>query len=212
MSDPSLIYLFDPLCGWCYGAAPGLRRLQELSRIRLTLLPTGLFAGEGAKPMDDGLAAYAWSNDKRIEQLSGQRFTDAYRRKILGDRRTKFDSGAATLALSAVSLDHPEREFETLGALQHARYVNARDIVSMPGVSLILAELGLHAAAERMNAMEPALLDAHRDRISRARALMQRIGARGVPAVAVSAADEEYALPSQALFDDVDAVARRLAV
>ena len=40
-------YLFDPLCGWCYGAGPALERLAQLDDVTLELMPTGLFAGEG---------------------------------------------------------------------------------------------------------------------------------------------------------------------
>ena len=46
-------YLFDPLCGWCYGAGPVLDQLAQLDDVTLTLAPTGLFAGQGARA-DDG--------------------------------------------------------------------------------------------------------------------------------------------------------------
>ncbi|TIX61245.1 MAG: DsbA family protein, partial [Mesorhizobium sp.] len=44
MSNATLTYLFDPLCGWCYGATPMLDRLEK-SGVVLELLPTGLFSG-----------------------------------------------------------------------------------------------------------------------------------------------------------------------
>ena len=64
-------YLFDPLCGWCYGAGPALERLGQLGDVTLELMPTGLFAGEGARMMDAQFAAYAWQNDERIARLTG---------------------------------------------------------------------------------------------------------------------------------------------
>ncbi|MDP0202559.1 hypothetical protein Q7300_02875 [Glaesserella parasuis] len=36
-----IYYLFDPLCGWCYGASATLQKLNEI--YPLTLTPTGLF-------------------------------------------------------------------------------------------------------------------------------------------------------------------------
>lgn len=42
----SLIYLYDPLCGWCYAAAPGIARLREAG-VTVTPRPTGLFAEPG---------------------------------------------------------------------------------------------------------------------------------------------------------------------
>ena len=52
--------LFDPLCGWCYGAAPALHRLRDVEGFSVELAPTGLFSGAGARPMDASFAAYAW--------------------------------------------------------------------------------------------------------------------------------------------------------
>lgn len=103
MTAPSItvIYLFDPLCGWCYAAAPALKYLQGVEGIHVALAPTGLFAGAGARPMDAQFAAYAWANDQRIQQLTGQLFTQAYRDHILGAANRRFDSGPATLALTA---------------------------------------------------------------------------------------------------------------
>jgi putative protein-disulfide isomerase len=54
-----LTYLYDPLCGWCYGAAPALDKMVKLDNLTVELAPTGLFAGEGARPLDERFAAYA---------------------------------------------------------------------------------------------------------------------------------------------------------
>ena len=81
----TLTALVDPLCGWCYGAASALERLAAQPEILLTLTPIGLFAGEGARPMDAGFADHAWSNDQCIARLTGQVFSPAYRGRVLGD-------------------------------------------------------------------------------------------------------------------------------
>ena len=53
--------------------------------------------------MDAQFSAYAWANDQRIQQLTGQPFTQAYRDHILGAANARFDSGPATLAQTAVA-------------------------------------------------------------------------------------------------------------
>ena len=123
----TVTYLFDPLCGWCYGASPVIQRLGQENTIALQLAPTGLFAGNGGRAMDAAFADYAWSNDTRIEKLTGQRFTEAYRQNVLNRPGSRFDSAATMLALTAVSLSDADRELETLKALQEARYVQALD-------------------------------------------------------------------------------------
>jgi len=63
-----LTYLFDPLCGWCYGASPMLHKLSQQENVTLELAPTGLFSGNRGRIMDPAFASYAWSNDVRIEK------------------------------------------------------------------------------------------------------------------------------------------------
>ena len=116
----TVTYMFDPLCGWCYGASPAIQQLGQHANIRLELAPSGLFAG-GGRTLDASFADYAWSNDQRIAKLTGQRFTEDYRSKVLGHLGGAFDSAATTLALTGVSLSVPPRELETLKVLQEAR-------------------------------------------------------------------------------------------
>ena len=54
----TVTYLFDPLCGWCYGTSPSIQRLALQANIGLELVPTGLFAG-GGRVMDAAFADYA---------------------------------------------------------------------------------------------------------------------------------------------------------
>ena len=193
MTTPSITvtYLFDPLCGWCYAAAPALNYLQGVEGIEVALAPTGLFAGAGARPMDAQFAAYAWANDQRIQQLTGQPFTQAYRDRILGAANARFDSGPATLAQTAVdqtavAQTAPERELDALHALQHARYVEGRDNADPVVIADVLNSLGLQAAAARLREPSDALRVALLERVAAARVTMQLPGAQGVPQLAVA--------------------------
>lgn len=203
MNDTTTVtYLFDPLCGWCYGASPMIGQLGRTSGIRLVLAPTGLFSGPGARPMDAGFAAYAWSNDQRIAQLSGQPFTEAYRERVLNAPGQMFDSAAATVGLTAVHLVRAEAEYDALAALQKARYVEGRDIVTASGVAAVLSENGLGEAAGRLAAMDTALAEAVRRRTDEAQRIMAALGARGVPALAVGDRERRRLLRSDVLFGE----------
>ena len=188
MTTPSITvtYLFDPLCGWCYAAAPALKYLQGVEGIEVALAPTGLFAGACARPMDAQFAAYAWANDQRIQQLTGQPFTQAYRNRVLGAANGRFDSGPATLALTAVAQTAPERELDALHALQHARYVEGRDNADPVVIADVLNNLGLQAAANLLHESHDALRAALLERVAAARVTMQLLGAQGVPQLAVA--------------------------
>ena len=203
MTDATVTYLFDPLCGWCYGATPMLDKLAA-SGIVLSLLPTGLFSDAGARPLDGGFAAHAWANDQRIERLSGQVFSQAYLDNVLNVRGTLLDSSAATLGISAAGLDDPQRRLPALKAIQHARYVDGRDIVTTSGVAAVLADAGMTDAASLVAAPSDDLLAGHRDLVGRGWALFQKLNANGVPSLAVIRNDAARLVGSNALFGSYD--------
>lgn len=206
-----ITYLFDPLCGWCYGAAPALEQLAELDHVTLELAPTGLFAGEGARPMDAQFAAYAWQNDQRIARLTGQPFSEAYRTNILGAAGAMFDSAPATLGLVAAGLAEPARELEALKLLQRARYADGRNNADRAVVADILAEAGFAEAAQRVRSPDADLLGAYRGRVEAGRAEMARFGADGVPAPVAGAGADRRLLRSSALFGGLDALTAQFA-
>lgn len=199
-------YLFDPLCGWCYGATPTLFNMVDNSDVTIELLPTGLFSGERSMSMDDDFAAYAWSNDQRIAHLTGQSFTERYREFVLGDRKQLFDSGPATVALTTVSLTAPERELEVLKAIQHARFVGGNDITKLYTLISILKTLGLNDAASMLENSNEGLLNAHRIRINRANTLMQEFSARGVPTFIASSETKRWLLHTNEIYSNPNAL------
>lgn len=208
--NKTLRYLFDPLCGWCYGATPTLSALVEIPGVTVELVPTGLFSGEGARPMDNDFAVYAWSNDQRIARLTGQSFTERYREWVLGDRQQFFDSGPATVALTAVSLTAPARELEALKAIQQARFVDGRNITNLPTLVAILKSLGLEAAAAMVERPGADLLEANLARIQRAQALMNEFDARGVPTFIVDTGAKRWMLHASTVYSNPQALISQL--
>nr|WP_298169489.1 DsbA family protein [uncultured Pseudomonas sp.] len=207
----SFTYLFDPMCGWCYGASPTLEALKERGGCRVDLVPTGLFADAGAFAMNDAFAAHAWDADQRIARLSGQPFSEAYRRNVLGSRKTRVDSGPATLALTAVRLTAPEQELEALAAIQRSRYVDGRDNGDPTVIADVLEALTLKDAALRFSAPDAILLSANRARIESGRAAMRHFGARGVPALIAAQGQNRRLVDANALFGGIEALLASLA-
>lgn len=143
----SLLYMYDPLCGWCYAATPGIARLRAAG-IAVDLLPTGLFCDPG-KTLTADFADYACRNDQRIAGMTGQVFTEAYRRRVLGRTGSAFDSTAATLALTAVAMHAPDREADALRVVQEARYMLGRDITDLAALGATLEEAGFTGAVRQ---------------------------------------------------------------
>lgn len=196
----TLTYLFDPLCGWCYGINRALAALVEDTGVNLALLPSGLFCGNGARMMDDGMAGHVWTNDHRIEALTGAPFSTAYREQVLTDRSQPLDSTLTLLALTAVAESDPGQEFAVLQYLQRARYVDGRDITSPQGLVPLLEALGMASAASALDQAAGGLRDTLVQRIETARMLMQAHSARGIPGFIVNDGDGlQRALPASLL-------------
>ncbi|MBY5893158.1 DsbA family protein [Rhizobium ruizarguesonis] len=205
-----LTYLYDPLCGWCYGAAPALDKMAKLDNLTVELAPTGLFAGEGARPLDERFAAYAWHNDQRINRLTRQVFSHLYRDQVLAGADGMFDSAPATLGIIAVGLRQLDSEREALKALQIARYIDGRNTSEIAVVADVLDQAGFSDAAARVRAPDEALLDIYRNRIGKSRQLMAAFRMDGVPALLVSDGDKRRVLRSGALFGGFDRLAAEL--
>ena len=201
----TLHYIFDPLCGWCYGAGATLAAIVDTGQVELRLWPSGLFSGDGARPIDDAFAAYAWSNDQRIERLTGRRFSERYRAEVLSDRRQMLDSGPASVALTAVALSRPGRELEALKAIQQARYVDGQDVTRLETLAAILEGLDLLQAAASLTQPDASLLHTHRDRVAEAQSMLRHFGAQGVPTFIVERDGGRQLLHSSALFSDPQA-------
>lgn len=203
MQTDTIIYLFDPLCGWCYGAAPMLERLR-IDGFLIEALPTGLFSGSGARPMDAAFASYAWANDQRIHRLSGQIFSEGYRANVLNRPNSLFDSSTATLAVTAAGLADPNLRLDALRIIQHARYVDGLDVTNLAVLIDLIDQAGMTSAADLLREPTEALFEASRNLVAKGQQLFRRVGADGVPAIVIDAGNGPHLLNASALFSNYD--------
>lgn len=207
-----LTHLFDPLCGWCYGAEPGLRQILRLPGISLRLLPTGTFASAPGRRLDRHMATQIWSIDQRIHALSGQVFSEAYRLQVLGDPDARLASAGATLALTAVAETAPEVELDALAAIQSARYAGGRDITSDAVLAECLNGLGLTAAAALFTDRPASLTQRNSARIAEGAAKLARYGFNGVPSLVLERDGEARPIDSGILYGKPEHLREALAI
>ena len=177
MPTTTLHYIYDPLCGWCYGAAP----LAAAARAIMPVIghAGGMMSGANRQPVSTALRNYVMPHDQRIAALTCQSFGDAYFHGLLLDQPAVFDSTppiAAILAAEAIA----ERGLELLARVQTAHYVEGRRIADTEVLDALAAELDLDAAAftaerERILSQE---LQLH---IAASRRLLAQVGGHGFP-------------------------------
>ena len=208
MNALKLYYFFDPLCGWCYASAPALAGLAEAFPDSLTLMPSGLFSDENARDISPEWAAYAWRNDQRIEQITGQSFSTAYYNHVLHGDNLRFDSGPATRAMTLIGTIERTLEHEFLNTMQQARYIQGLDTANLQVLGLvaetIAAKKGIEIPANEFSvqiANDSQLAAITKERITLTQQFMQRLNISGVPLLLVSIDGQEFLLHGADLYN-----------
>ena len=185
MTAPILHYLYDPLCGWCYGAAPLVRVARDVLPVRPR--SGGMMAGAQRQAVTPQLRAYVQPHDRRIAQLSGQPFGPAYTDGLLRDNGAVFDSEPPTAAMLAAE-QLAGRGLDMLARLQTAHYEEGRRIAEPSVLVELAASLGLDAAAfaEALAQLSGGAVQAH---FRETRAFMAQVGAHGFPTFVLETAE-----------------------
>lgn len=181
MSTPTLHYIHDPLCGWCYGAAPLVRSARGLVRVQAH--GGGMMAGAARRAVTPELRQFVMSHDRRIAQASGQSFGQDYFEGLLRDPGAVLDSAPPITAMLAAD-ELAGAGLDMLALLQQAHYVEGRRIAERAVLEELAAEIGLDAGAfgSAYERLQGAATQAH---IEQSRALLARIGGHGFPTFAL---------------------------
>ncbi len=177
MSTTTLHYLYDPLCGWCYGAAPLVKAAREI--LDVTPRGGGMMTGARRQSVTAQLREFVKPHDARIAQLSGQPFGEAYLDGLLCDTTAVFDSEPPTAAMLAAEA-MAGRGLDMLAQLQIAHYVEGRRIADRAVLLEVATSLGLDAGTFA-EALDRQSSEAVRTHIHATRALMAQVGAQGFP-------------------------------
>lgn len=177
MRQTTLHYIYDPLCGWCYGAAP----LAAAARHIMPVIghAGGMMTGVNRKQVSPALRNYVMPHDQRIAGITGQPFGDAYFNGLLLDQTALFDSAppiSAILAADAIN----GSGLDMLARLQAAHYVEGRRIADAAVLDAVALELGLDEAdfAQQRQRITNDTLSAH---IAASRRLLAQVGGHGFP-------------------------------
>jgi len=184
-----LHYIYDPLCGWCYGAEPLAWAASTVSDLDIELHAGALWPQPTRLP--ESTVGYIRQADLRIGQMSGQKFGKPYHDGLLLDPTMVLHSRPTIAAvLAAQSLD-PDKALAMLKAIQHAHYEQGRRVVEERTLGDIAVECGLDRG-EFEAALQRVPVDAH---IEESRQLMAQVGAQGFPMFVLQIGDDWYPVP-----------------
>lgn len=178
----TLHYIHDPMCGWCYGASPLLDAIrQQWPEWQLEMHGGGLFS---QRKVDHELVTYVRHHDARIQQMTGQPFSEHYMDNLRNSSAPKLDSAEAIAGVLAAEQLESGLGIAMFSAIQSAHYTQGLP-VSEPAVLARLAQdLGLEESAF-LTTLTQIKKEEAIPHIESTRFRMQRLGASGFPTFAL---------------------------
>src|SRR6476469_261652 len=101
------IYVYDALCGWCYGFSPVIKKVFEVYKDEadFEVISGGMVIGEREGFPDEQTSKYILGAIPRVEEMTGVKFSDGYKQK-LADRTMYQSSLKPSVALAVYKTYH----------------------------------------------------------------------------------------------------------
>ncbi|MBO0359321.1 DsbA family protein [Hymenobacter sp. BT186] len=187
---PELLYIFDPLCGWCYGMSPVIRRVQQefAGQLDVSVLCGGMVTGEQV-----GAIGEDWhhiSNAlQQVAQTTGVQFGAAFR--ALGEEGSYVqDSEPPSWAINAFRQLNQAQVASFAHAVQHAYFHDGADLNEPKTYVPLATAHGVDAAEFLRRLTLPETATATRQEF----AAVARIGIQGFPTSVLRIGSQGYVL------------------
>ncbi|SEF28343.1 DsbA family protein [Variovorax sp. NFACC27] len=184
----TLHYIFDPLCGWCYAAAPLVDAAREVPGLKVEFHGGGMMTGANRRSITPQWRDYVMPHDHRIAEMTGQPFGERYFEGLLRDTGAVMDSEPPTTAILAADSLRTGGGLDMIHRLQQAHYVEGRRIADVEVLKAIAAELGFDATAFA-SAFDSQSGEATARHIAQSRRLLQQAGGQGFPTFVLAQPD-----------------------
>ncbi|MCC9166834.1 DsbA family protein [Pontibacter harenae] len=141
LQNPTLLYITNPMCNWCYGFTPVVRRLNALWQgrlnIRVLLAPFQAHAKDPVSADEKERLAVAWH---RVQERTNQPFDY---RIFTKKNAFVYNTEPACRALLCVRLLRPVLTLEVLRAMHSAFYADGKDLTDVRELVKIAGLFGI---------------------------------------------------------------------
>jgi putative protein-disulfide isomerase len=126
MEKPKFIYVYDPMCGWCYGFSTVIKEVESeyKHKFNLEIISGGMIVGEREGPIGD-FADYILSAYKRVESTTGIKFGEPYL-ELLKKKEYFTSSVKPSIALSYIKTINPEIAISFAHDMQRLFYFDGK--------------------------------------------------------------------------------------
>ena len=190
MDKQEIMYCFDPLCGWCYGFSPVIRKLEEQfeDKISFNAYAGGMVTGERVAPIGDTFT-YIKDALQTVEQRTGVKFGEGFK-ALLKEGSYRYNSEPPSQALVVFKSVTQASSIELAHLLQKAIFYEGISLNEPKNLADIVAEAGLDAEAFEQLYQQPK----YRDKTYEEFAFVQKLGVSGFPTLLYRKDRQLYAL------------------
>lgn len=188
-------YIFDPMCGWCYGAASLIEQLSDIENVTLNLHPGGMIE---RSPLSDDFRKHVRQADQHIAQQTGAKFGDEYIAKITNGEPVILDSYITAQAILAAQ-SWGKAGIAMLKKIQQAHYQQGLPVAEQKTLLAFAQELGIEASH-----WEQAMLNAKaalEETINQTHGLMDKLNVAGFPSLAYEKNGQWHKVPVSSFYN-----------
>ena len=191
MSKPSLLYVYDALCGWCYGFSSTITHFYQAHKEQLNfeVVSGGMVVGEREGPIGQ-VAGYISQAYKDVEVRTGVTFGQGFLQGILKPGTAMFTSVPPAISMSVFKTMQPSQQLPFATALQKAIYFDGIAPNDVEAYGPVAAQFGLDAADFTALMQEPSFAQKARQDF----AFAQQLQVNGFPTVFLVVGKQAYML------------------
>ncbi|WP_339786274.1 DsbA family protein [uncultured Imperialibacter sp.] len=147
MKKDTIIYIFDPLCGWCYGFSGTIVDLfnKRKDEFNFEVISGGMVTGTRIAPFSS-MHGYISGAYKRVEEMTGAKFGEPYLNDLLPSDM-QMNSEPPSRALVTFRSFLPDQVVPFAHALQKKQYLEGRDFADNTVYEELAAQFGLDPKA-----------------------------------------------------------------
>jgi putative protein-disulfide isomerase len=141
-----IIYVYDALCGWCYGFSPVMVQFKEKYKdsVEFEVISGGMITGKRIGPIGEVAPYISWAY-KDVEKATGAQFGTDFLDKTLKNGDAIFTSIPPAIALSVFKTLDSVHTVQFAAALQKAVYFDGLEPENIDAYGQIAAKFGLDA-------------------------------------------------------------------
>lgn len=140
---PTLIYVMDPLCGWCYGFSPVMQRVYDTykEKAHFEVITGGMITGNEIGPIS-AIAPFLKKATAQVTQHTGAEFSPKFLDTILTEGTQILTSVEPSIAVQLCKIKKPDSIFSFLTALHKEIYINGLKTANINDYSRLFREMG----------------------------------------------------------------------